>query len=852
MLYAHKLNLIEMEQINNWKKKENFNHVLLDVRIIELSTYEVDCKIEYKKIIPLNLFEKYSIKLIERAEEESMTMNINLISKLLHLDINLIKENLENLEMIGMLSGINGDFLTINRDENAEYLKFENKFKFKKVAKKYYLTEKEYDDVEGFIKKRYKNDNKSKTEDFNSIEELEAKKSIKKVKLLIYSENKFLIFGKNGINNSKDLKFINENDFNYKLNKPEDAFCHYDELLPLLKNELKNEKSIVFISSQDIDEKNLRIFDSIKYKYIFSMVKIKNDRIFQLTFENDFITINNMVYMKTGDFIFKSEDKKIIKEVKNRVKKYFLEKILDIDSNYSIEELNSLTQKINEVTQKIEEYSFSTKKEFDNIIKELSTKKNNLYGLISKNSRTRNSLRKKIDKYEENNDIENLKKYSEYFENREKIISIKIDIENKKLQYQSFKKLEKELNNLKSEKSRLSNSENKEKIKKLEKELDILNGKIQLEKETDKKKKELKNLNIDKKFNKERNVGDKETLKIKNFKNKPYIIDTNIFLSIPYILDLFKNQEIIIPQKVLDELDGLKKGNNKKNASEAIRNIDNFNNKEKLSISPSYINELSDDFNKKSPDNLILSIVLKYDGILLTNDRGLKVKCNSLNLEVKSLDGFQNDSRKKSQKKDININLSKQIFDYIKNNDLNEIKRLINQNIDINFYDKKGFTPLIFAIRMKKYQIIETLLKYKDIDIDKVDRNKLKMPPFAHATQKRDLKIMKLLYENGAKIYLGVKGKNEGNTPLLIAAWDGCLKCIEFILSTDEVSINSMDNNGFTALIKASIRGHFNIVEYLLKNNVDIKIRDKKHKRALDYAKEKKHFKIIKILEGVK
>ena len=52
---------------------------------------------------------------------------------------------------------------------------------------------------------------------------------------------------------------------------------------------------------------------------------------------------------------------------------------------------------------------------------------------------------------------------------------------------------------------------------------------------------------------------------------------------------------------------------------------------------------LPDDFNKKSPDNNILTVALKYKNdnpILLTSDNGLQVKAKVLGISTISLKDF--------------------------------------------------------------------------------------------------------------------------------------------------------------------------------------------------------------------
>lgn len=126
-----------------------------------------------------------------------------------------------------------------------------------------------------------------------------------------------------------------------------------------------------------------------------------------------------------------------------------------------------------------------------------------------------------------------------------------------------------------------------------------------------------------------------------------YIIDTNVFISCPDIIDRIPPKEyIVISAKVIDELDKLKvtlKGYNKHNAETALRIINKYLDGRKLRIEYSDLAYLPIDFDRKSPDNQILSVVLKYRNqspILLSSDNGLLIKAKGLGIKTKTLNAF--------------------------------------------------------------------------------------------------------------------------------------------------------------------------------------------------------------------
>lgn len=83
--------------------------------------------------------------------------------------------------------------------------------------------------------------------------------------------------------------------------------------------------------------------------------------------------------------------------------------------------------------------------------------------------------------------------------------------------------------------------------------------------------------------------------------------------------------------------------NGKKNVQKALRNINQSMDKRNIKMELANISLLPDDFNKKSPDNIILTVALKYRSetpILLTSDNGLQIKAKGLNIKTITLKEF--------------------------------------------------------------------------------------------------------------------------------------------------------------------------------------------------------------------
>lgn len=81
----------------------------------------------------------------------------------------------------------------------------------------------------------------------------------------------------------------------------------------------------------------------------------------------------------------------------------------------------------------------------------------------------------------------------------------------------------------------------------------------------------------------------------------------------------------------------------KKNVESALRCINRALDKQNVRMELSDMSLLPNDFDKRSPDNNILTVALKFkqdNPILLTSDNGLQVKAKGLNMKTISLKEF--------------------------------------------------------------------------------------------------------------------------------------------------------------------------------------------------------------------
>lgn len=130
-------------------------------------------------------------------------------------------------------------------------------------------------------------------------------------------------------------------------------------------------------------------------------------------------------------------------------------------------------------------------------------------------------------------------------------------------------------------------------------------------------------------------------------KENIYIIDTNVFVNYPDIISKIDSKyKVVMSAKVIDELDKLKiklSNEEKHNVETALRFINRAMDRDNVSMELSSPNLLPDDFDKKSPDNNILTVALKFKNenpILLTSDNGLQIKAKGLGINTITLKEF--------------------------------------------------------------------------------------------------------------------------------------------------------------------------------------------------------------------
>lgn len=342
---------------------------------------------------------------------------------------------------------------------------------------------------------------------------------------------------------------------------------------------------------------------------------------------------------------------------------------------------------------------------------------------------------------------------------------------------------------------------------------------------------------------------------------KAVVTDTSALLKNDQLIDELSEEYsfVVVPNIVVNELDWIKDHENQSLATKAWRIIQSITNnaydKGGNVIVRDYIPIDSDD--ELNNDQRIIMVAKNASDEfgcevdIITYDTGFAARLSGGDGSVKSL--FLLDYLATKQKL-TDMHTIKLIDDYYADSydDIDTILGIrIPSAYELNAYLENGNTLIISVVR-KKYGVpfnqrcekIKWLMAH-GADIDKRDNAKHYLPALSHCVQNGDFEMFKfLLHECKANPNVGSRNphdsgkfyqkgkekkqnKNDGNMPLMIAAWDNKVQFVKELLADERTSINQQDGNGFTALIKACYWGWKDSRDLLIEAGADTKIVDR-------------------------
>jgi ankyrin repeat protein len=198
-----------------------------------------------------------------------------------------------------------------------------------------------------------------------------------------------------------------------------------------------------------------------------------------------------------------------------------------------------------------------------------------------------------------------------------------------------------------------------------------------------------------------------------------------------------------------------------------------------------------------------------------------------------------------------------EFFNAIKNNNIELVKSLLQQDLTLYQQDEEGITPLYLAVENNHTEMVKLLLNKFDPNITNSDG----FTPLYEASQINKIEIVKLLLKANVKIsegearklmFAGVNSALESEneiTPLAVASGHGSIDIVKVLLHKG--AKYKADKNGITPIDLAVKNGNFEVVKFLLEKveDIDINQPDPNGETLLSKAIENKHFKIVELLK---
>jgi rRNA-processing protein FCF1 len=336
---------------------------------------------------------------------------------------------------------------------------------------------------------------------------------------------------------------------------------------------------------------------------------------------------------------------------------------------------------------------------------------------------------------------------------------------------------------------------------------------------------------------------------------KAIVVDTSVLIKRPKIADelIGRFDEVIISDTVVSEVNYIKDGNskNKQNAWLVMvtlkKHIDDNAIKYCLSRKTQGKNDerivaVAAERARLSRNDTVYVFTDDVDFSYLIKEQGLS------NIKLLTFAAYDEQFRAETS---FDQRRTQVFFDLVKNRRFAEVEKYNLSGVGISEVNTEtGFTPLIQAIRNRDFKMTELLIE-RGVDLNVRDKFKYCFTPLLHTAQLKEpgFSLFKKLGESGADMDIGSSGKNFGNTPLMVCAWGGFKNGTDYLTSQGACT-NQQDNNGFTALIKACIRGQYNIALSLV-DITDTRIRSRDNKKADEYIIDESNPLAVKLLQCI-
>ncbi|WP_249660606.1 ankyrin repeat domain-containing protein [Lysinibacillus fusiformis] len=201
----------------------------------------------------------------------------------------------------------------------------------------------------------------------------------------------------------------------------------------------------------------------------------------------------------------------------------------------------------------------------------------------------------------------------------------------------------------------------------------------------------------------------------------------------------------------------------------------------------------------------------------------------------------------KTGNEEVATDLASQLFQAVEKRNIESLKRVINEKVDINAQDSNNRTALMIATYNQDVEVAKLLI---DAGADVNIQDDMKNTPFLYAGAEGYLDILKLTIQADADPTIV---NRYGGTALIPAAEHGYINVIEELLTTTNIDVNHINHLGWTALMEAIVLNDGNptqqtAIQLLVDHGADVNIPDKNNVSPLQHAKQKGFKEIEEIL----
>ena len=173
------------------------------------------------------------------------------------------------------------------------------------------------------------------------------------------------------------------------------------------------------------------------------------------------------------------------------------------------------------------------------------------------------------------------------------------------------------------------------------------------------------------------------------------------------------------------------------------------------------------------------------------------------------------------------------------------VKLLINYGADIYYESRENMTPLYFAAKKKKYDVVKYLVSLEGVVEYMEERGENNA--LIYAVKHNDIELLKVLIEGNANP--GVLSE-EGETPLSIAANHNNEEIIEILYTARRKNIDQPSpKTHLTPFMNAVLTGNYGVADILLQLECNAGAKDKKGNTVIDLAKDTINLAALKYLQ---